>query len=313
MLIETLEKPNYDPVMDWLNYHHLFYFWMVARAGSIAAASKELLLAPPTISAQIHGLEASLGEKLFNRVGRNLVLTEMGRVVYRYADEIFSLGRELMDVLKDRSVSVSVQINVGVNDAIPKLVAYRLLSPVLHLPEPSRISCVDGSPDQLLPALAIHDLDLVLSDAPVGPHIKVRAFSHLLGECGVTLFASPKQAHRMRKGFPRSLHGAPALLPAPGSALRAAIDRWLESVDARPNVVGEFEDVALLSTFGEHGEGFFAGYDVVESDIIRRFRVEPIGAIEDHRERFFAITVERRIRHPAVAAIINAARSELFK
>ncbi|HOW69987.1 MAG TPA: transcriptional activator NhaR [Phycisphaerae bacterium] len=299
--------------MDWLNYHHLYYFWTVARAGSIAAASQELLLAPPTISAQIHELERSLGEKLFDRVGRSLALTEMGRVVLRYGDEIFSLGREMVDTLKGRSVGVSIQVNVGINDAIPKLVAYRLLSPVIHLPEPSRISCVDGSPAQLLPALAVHDLDLILSDAPVGPHIRVRAYSHLLGECGVTLFASPKDSQRMRKGFPRSLHGAPALLPAPGGALRAAIDRWLEAVDVTPKVIGEFEDIALLSTFGEHGEGFFAGYDVVESDIMRRFRVEPIGAIESHRERFFAITVERRIRHPAVAAIMKAARSQLFK
>lgn len=299
--------------MDWLNYHHLFYFWSVARAGSIAAACEELLLSPPTISAQIRELEAALNEKLFHRVGRNLALTEMGRVVYRYADEIFSLGREMVDTVKGRSPGISIQINIGVNDVIPKLVAYRLLEPVVQVPERSRISCVQGTPAQLLPALAVHDLDLVLSDAPVGPHIKVRAFSHLLGECGVTLYASPKQARKMRKSFPRSLDGAPALLPAPGSALRIGLDRWFESVDVRPEIVGEFEDTALLSTFGEHGQGFFPGYDVVKLDIVSRFRVEPIGAIENHRERFFAITVERQIRHPAVAAITRAARDKLFK
>lgn len=298
--------------MDWLNYHHLFYFWNVARTGSIAAACKELLLAPPTISAQIHELEASLGERLFDRVGRNLALTEMGRVVYRYADEIFSLGREMVDTVKGRSTEISVRISIGVNDVIPKLVAYRLLEPVVQLPERSRISCVQGTPTQLLPALAVHDLDLVLSDAPVDPYIKVRAFSHLLGECGVTLFAAPKQARKLRKDFPQSLNGAPALLPAPGSVLRTGLDRWFESVDVRPDVVGDFEDIALLSTFGEHGQGFFAGYDVVESDIISAFHVEPIGTVEDHREQFFAITVERRIRHPAVAAVTRAARERLF-
>lgn len=183
----------------------------------------------------------------------------------------------------------------------------------MRLPERSRISCIEGTPAQLLPALAVHDLDLVLSDAPVGPHIKIRAFSHLLGECGVTLFAWPKRARKMRKRFPRSLDGAPALLPASGSALRIALDRWFEAVDVRPEVVGEFEDIALLSTFGEHGHGFFAGYDVVESEIVSAFHVEPIGAIKDHRERFFAITVERRIRHPAVAAITASARDRLFR
>ena len=299
--------------MDWLNYHHLFYFWTVARAGSITAACEELLLAPPTISAQIHELEAALGEKLFARSGRGLTLTETGRMVYRYADEIFSLGREFVDTVKGRSKGISVHVNIGVNDVIPKLVAYRLLEPVVQLPERSRISCFQGTPTQLLPALAVHDLDLVLSDAPADPHIKVRAFSHLRGECGVTLFASPKQARKIRKGFPQSLDGASALLPTPGSTLRGALDRWFESVDVRPDVIGEFEDIALLSTFGGQGQGFFAGYDVVESDIISSFHVEPIGSIKDHRERFFAITVERRIRHPAVAAIMEAARGRLFK
>lgn len=299
--------------MDWLNYHHLFYFWTVARAGSISAACQELLLAPPTISAQIHELEASLGEKLFTRSGRGLALTETGRLVYRYADEIFSLGRELVDMVRGRSVGISVQINIGVNDVIPKLVAYRLLEPVVQLPERSRISCIEGTPAQLLPALAVHDLDLVLSDAPADPHIKVRAFSHLLGECGITLFALPKQARKLRQGFPKSLDGAPALLPAIGSTLRSTLDRWFEAVDVRPRVVGEFEDIALLSTFGEHGQGFFAGYDVVQADLVRSLHVEPIGSIKDHTERFFAITVERRIRHPAVAAVTKAARDRLFK
>jgi LysR family transcriptional activator of nhaA len=298
--------------MEWLNYHHLYYFWTVARSGSIVAACRELLLSPSTVSAQLQELEKVLGQELFTRVGRNLVLTEMGRVVQRYADEIFLLGREMVDAVKGRGEGTSVQINVGVNDMLPKPVVYRILEPLLRMPEKSRISCIEGTPAQLLPALSVHDLDLVLSDTPVGSQIRVRAFSHLLGECGVTLFASPRLARGLRKGFPRSLHDAPALLPAPGSALRGAMDRWFDSLDIRPDIIGEFEDVALLSVFGEQGQGFFPGHDVIEENIAQRYHVEPIGPIPDHRERVFAITVERQIRHPAVLAITQSARSELF-
>lgn len=188
--------------MDWLNYHHLFYFWTVAREGSITAACKRLLLSPPTISAQIRELERTLGEKLFERTGRKLVLTETGRVVFRYADEIFSLGREMVTAVKGRAVKGSIQINIGVNDVLPKLVVYRILEPILKLPEQVRSFCVEGTPTQLLPPLAVHDIDVVLSDAPADPRIKIRGFSHLLGECGVKLFAAPKLARKLRKRFP---------------------------------------------------------------------------------------------------------------
>ncbi|HOB73708.1 MAG TPA: LysR family transcriptional regulator [Phycisphaerae bacterium] len=298
--------------MDWLNYHHLFYFWTVAREGSITAACNRLLLSPPTISAQIRELEEALGEKLFSRSGRGLVLTESGRLAYRYADEIFSLGREFVDAIKGRATGASIQINIGVNDVLPKTIVYRLIEPVFHLPGPVRIECVQGTPAQLLPALAVHDLDLVLSDAPVNPQIRVRAYSHLLGESAITLFAAPRLAARLRKNFPQSLDGAPALLPAPGSALRIAIDKWFESIRVRPQIVAQFEDVALLSVCARNGRGFFAGHTAIEKEIIRDYRVQRIGDMQKYRAQFYAISVERRLRHPALVAITDAARTRLF-
>lgn len=298
--------------MDWLNYHHLFYFWMVAREGSITAACNRLLLAPPTISAQIRELEEALGEKLFNRAGRGLTLTDAGRVAYRYADEIFSLGREFVHAVKGRAVTASLQISIGINDVLPKTVAYRLIEPVFDLPGGVRVECIQGTPAQLLPPLAVHELDVVLSDAPASPQIRVRAYSHLLGDSAVTLFAAPRLAQRLRKGFPRSLDGAPALLPAAGSALRLAMDKWFESIHVRPKIVAQFEDVALLSVCGRHGRGFFAGHSVIEQEIIDEYRVQPIGTMQKYRAQFYAISVEQRPRHPALIAITEAARNRLF-
>ena len=298
--------------MDWLNYHHLFYFWMVAREGSITAACNRLFLSPPTVSAQIRELEDALGEKLFTRSGRGLVLTEAGRVAYRYADEIFSLGREFVDAIKGRPTGTSIQVSIGVNDILPKSIAYRLIEPVFRLPGPVRVECIQGTAAQLLPPLAVHELDLVLSDAPVSPEIRVRAYSHLLGESSITLFAAPKLARRLRKGFPKSLDGAPVLLSAPGSALRVAMERWFETVRVRPRVVAHFEDIALLSVCGQHGHGFFAGYSVIEDEIVRDYRVEAIGKMQKYQGQLYAISVERRLKHPAVVAITQAARARLF-
>ncbi|MBN1347150.1 MAG: transcriptional activator NhaR [Phycisphaerae bacterium] len=298
--------------MDWLNYHHLLYFWHVARQGSIAAACEKLHLSPPTISAQVRELERSLGETLFNRVGRNLVLTEAGRVAFRYADDIFSLGREFVDVVKARSSERPRRLRVGVNDVLPKLLVYRLLEPLLSGPEPARIECVQGTPAQLLPPLSVNDLDVVLSDAPVDPQIRVRAFSHLLGECVISFFAAPKLARRLRPGFPKSLDGAPALLPAASSALRRTLDEWFDSVGVRPSIVGEFEDIALIRIFGQNGMGFFAAHEVVTKEISKGHRMDAIGSIKGRHEQIYAISVERRLKNPAVATLIDSARSTLF-
>ena len=298
--------------MEWLNYHHLLYFWVVAKEGTIAAACKELNLAQPTISAQLRTLERSLGEKLFTRVGRNLALTETGRVVYRYADEIFSIGRELMDTLKGRPTDRPLRLTVGVADVLPKLVAYRLLEPALHLPEQVQLVCHEGSPSELLTRLAIYELDLVLCDSPIGPDVKVRAFNHLLGECGVTIFGTKDLATKYRRRFPKSLDGAPFIIPTANTALRRALEHWFDSEDLRLSVFGEFEDSALLKVFGQAGVGLFAAPTVIEKEVQRQYSVKVVGRLESVRERFYAITVEKKVKHPAVLAIADEARQKLF-
>jgi LysR family transcriptional regulator, transcriptional activator of nhaA len=298
--------------VEWLNYHHLLYFWTVAREGSIARASVALRLAQPTISAQIRTLEEQLGEKLFERRGRGLALTETGRVAFRYADEIFSLGRELLDVVKGRSPGRPVRFSVGVSDVVPKLVAHRLLEPALRLAEPVRIVCHEDHLDALLARLALHELDLVISDAPIGPHVKVRGFSHALGECGVRVFGTAALAAARRRGFPGSLEGAPMLLPTEGSALRRSLDAWFEQRGIRPLVVGEFEDSALLKTFASEGAGLFVGAAAIEREIRAQYGVKSVGSLDGVTERFYAISAERRLTHPAVRAITEAARGELF-
>jgi LysR family transcriptional activator of nhaA len=291
---------------------HLLYSWVVAREGNIARATAVLWLAQPTISAQIRSLEQRLGEKLFHCQGRGLVLTDVGRTVYRYADEIFGLGRELLDVVKGRPAGKPVEFTVGVADALPKLVAHRLLEPALRLEGPLRLVCREDHADRLLAALAVNELDLVPSDAPIPPSVKVRGFSHLLGECGITIFGVARLAAARRRGFPRSLDGAPFLMPAHTTALRRALDPWFEAREMRPEVVAEFEDSALLKVFGQAGQGLFAGPTAIEREICAQYGVRVVGRVAEVRERFYAISAERRIRHPAVSAITEVARDRLF-
>ena len=298
--------------MEWLNYHHLLYFWMVAREGSVTRASSELRLAQPTISTQIRMLESSLGEKLFERQGRNLVLTDVGREVYRYADEIFALGRELLDVVRNRAPGRALRLAVGIADVLPKLVVYRLLEPVLRLEQPVHIVCREGKPEPLLADLAIHKLDLVLADSPVGANTSVRVFHHLLGECGVTFFATGALATRHRRKFPASLGGAPLLLPAEGSVVRRSLMQWLDAQGIHPNVVSEFEDSALLKAFGAAGAGIFPASTVIEDEVRRQYAVEVVGRTTAVRERFYAVSAQRRLKHPAVVAVCEAAREKLF-
>ena len=297
--------------MEWLNYHHLLYFWTVAREGTIARASQELRLAQPTISCQIRVLEDQLGEKLFQRSGRNLVLTDIGRVVFRYADDIFSTGRELMDTLKDRPTGRPVRLQVGVADEVTKIIAYRLLEPAMRLPQPVQIVCRDGAPERLLTDLATHALDLVIADTPISPAIKVKAFSHPLGETPVTVFATAKLAAPRRKTFPRSLDGAPFLVPTSGKTLRRTLDQYFEQQGLRPRIVAELDDSALLTTFGQAGAGLFVAPSVLEKEVMRQFGVTVVGRLNDVRERYFAISVERRLKHPAVVAISEAANEFL--
>ncbi len=299
--------------MEWINYHHLLYFWVVAREGSVVQASKELLLSQPTLSSQIRALEHSLGEKLFQKSGRKLVLTDVGRVVYRYADEIFTLGREMTDALRGRSSGRPIRFLVGVADVVPKLVAYRLLLPALALAEPLRLVCREDKPERLLAELAIHELDLVLTDTPISGLARVRAFSHLLGTSTVSVFGVPEVAGYYRKHFPQSLDGAPFLLPTENTALRRALEQWFDSSGIRPSVVAEFEDSALMKVFGQTRHGLFPSPTVIEKEVQKQYGVKKIGHLSTVQERFYAISVERRLKHPAVVAISEAARTKLFK
>lgn len=298
--------------MDWLNYHHLLYFWVVAREGSISSACAQLHLTQPTISSQLRKLEKSIGEKLYHRVGRNLTLTETGQLVFRYADDIFALGQELTDVLRGRPTGSPLRFYVGVADVVPKLVAFRLLEPALHLPEPVQLTCEEGKLDYLLMELAGHRFDVVLSDQPLGAMVHVRAYSHLLGQCGVTVFGTAALARKYRSRFPKSLDGAPMLVPMRNTSLRRALDQWFDSEDIQPKVMGEFEDSALLKVFGTAGVGLFAAPSAIEQEICRQYRVRPLGELPDVQERYYVISTERKLQHPAVEAISEAARKELF-
>ena len=299
--------------MDWLNYNHLFYFWLVAREGSIARACEQLQVTQPTISTQIRSLEKALGEKLLTRVGRGVQLTEAGRTAFSYADEIFSLGRELRETLKDRPTGRPLRLTVGASDMLPKLVVYRLLEPAFRLGTPVQIVCREGKAEFLFAELAVHALDLVLNDAPMGTQFKVRAFSHLLGECPVSIFGTTEFARSYRHGFPNSLNGAPFLLPTNNTSLRHNLEQWFDSEDIRPEVRGEFEDHALLKAFGQAGIGLFPGPSAIEKEIAKQYGVRVIGRIDSIHERFYAISVERKIKHPAVVAIAETARGELFR
>ena len=300
----------YGIAMESLNYHHLRYFWAAAREGSVTRASEKLHVSQPAVSAQIRDLEQALGEKLFTRSGRSISLTETGRVVYRYAEEIFGLGTELMETLKGRPTGRPARLTVGIANVIPKLIAHRLLEPAFMLPEPVRVLCLEDKPERLLAELAIHGLDLVLADAPLGP-VKVKVYSHLLGECGVSIFGAEPLAKAHRRGFPRSLDGAPFLLPTVDATQRRLLDQWFEAQGIRPQIVGEFEDSALLKVFGQSGAGLFAVPSAIEAEVRRQYGVRLVGRVEV-RERFYAFTVERKIKHPAVVAIIEAARREMF-
>jgi LysR family transcriptional activator of nhaA len=298
--------------VEWLNYHHLLYFHTVAREGSVSRASRALRLAQPTLSGQIRKLEEALGEKLFERQGRSLVLTEVGRIAYRYSEEIFSLGQELLDTLRGRPTARAPRLHVGISDIVPKLVAHRLLAAARLVAQGIHLVLREGKTDDLLTALASQTYDVVITDAPISPHVRVKAFNHPLGDSGVTFFAVPELARRHRARFPRSLDGAPMLLPTDNTSLRRSVDQWFREIDVRPRVVAEIEDSALFKVFGQHGAGIFPAPSIVAADVRRQYGVRVVGATEAVRERFFAITAERRITNPAVAAITAAARSSLF-
>lgn len=299
--------------MDWLNYHHFLYFWVVATEGTIVKAGEKLRLAHPTISGQIHRLEESLGTKLFVRKGRRLVLTEAGQIAFRYAEEIFSLGRDFVDTIQGHASAKPLRLVVGVSDVLTPSLVRRFLQPAFALNHNIEVVCrSDRSVEEFLAELALHRVDLVLSDRPVTPGLAVQAYSHQLGECDTTFFAVPEMAKKLRRKFPDSLDGTPFIMPGKQSALRSALADWLTLIGIRTKIIAECDDSALGKDFGSVGMGVFAAPAVIETEIKRQYGVSVVGRSSDVRQQFYAISIEKKIRHPAVSAIREAARSELF-
>jgi LysR family transcriptional regulator, transcriptional activator of nhaA len=295
-----------------INFHHLYLFRTVARSGTLARAAAELGLTEPTVSTQIKAIEKQFGQALFSRTTRRLTLTDAGQTALRYADDIFSLSDELSQAMAGESGDRPRRLVVGIADVVPKLIAFKLIEPALRIPEGVTLRCTDDTPERLIAALSVHALDLVITDAPVTPVSNVRAFNHLLGESGTTIFGSASLAKRYGAAFPASLDGAPFLLPLHNSTIRRGLDIWFQEQDVRPVVAGEYADSALMKVFGQHGHGLFASPTVLESTIVQQHDVEVLGRLHDVRQQFYAISAERRLEHPAVTAIARTARTRLF-
>lgn len=298
--------------MEWLNYHHLRYFWTVARKGGVRKAAEELHVSQPSISAQLRLLEESLGQKLFRRSGRNLVLTETGQLVLNYADEIFSAGRELMNAVKQRPGKHPVRVNIGLTDAFPKLIAFQILRAAFRSEAAIHMICREGEIGPLVSHLQAHRLDIVLADEPASSALKAKTFNHRLGRSGITFCAVPSLAAKLRRNFPRSLDGAPALLPTQNMGMRAALETWFDSNEIRPRLVGEFEDSALMEVCSTGGRGFTAVHTVVDRAALKHFGLRVIARVDECGTDFYAITAERRVKHPAAVAITEHAYSSVF-
>ena len=295
-----------------MNYRHLHHFWATARAGGVVRAGEQLHISPQTLSAQIKLLEEALGCPLFQRSGRSMALTAEGRTALFYADQIFSLGAELEASLGSLRDGARLRhFRVGIADAVPKPIAYRLIEPALALDEPVRLSCHEGPFQDLLGQLSVHRLDLVIANEPMGRHTSIKAFNHPLGTTGVAFLAAPALARQVAPGFPASLDGAPMLFQSPASVMRQRLDLWLTERGLHPRLFGEFDDAALLKAFGGEGRGVFIAPTAVEVETCRQYGVEVVGHAEDLLEEYFAISVERRVTHPCVAAITREARERL--
>jgi LysR family transcriptional regulator, transcriptional activator of nhaA len=295
-----------------LNLKHLRYFWSVASHGSIARAAETLFVTPQTISGQLRELETQISAELFRKEGRQLVLTETGRLVFSYADEMFRLGVELQDVLSGRTPGAAITLKVGVAMVVPKLLAYRVLEPVLQIPGPVKLICHEAPLVDLLADLSVHKLDMVLADSPINPALNIRAYNHPLGECGISFFAVPALAEQLRDDFPNSLNGAGMLMPSSGSSLRRTLEQWFQRHQLEPSVVAEFEDRALMKAFGERGTGVFTSPSTVEQDVLDKYGVQVVGRTEEIKESFYIISPERHIKHPAISAITESAKNQLF-
>jgi LysR family transcriptional activator of nhaA len=295
-----------------LNYRQLHYFWVVAKTGSIVRACEQLNLTPQTISGQISLLEQTYGIELFRRVGRQLELTEAGRQTLPYAEQMFQLGGELELMLRAQPNEQQILFRVGVADVVPKSIVYRLIAPTMELSEPLRITCREDKLERLLADLAIQRLDLVISDSPMPSHLDIKGYNQKLGECGISFFATAELAARYGQDFPRSLHGAPLLIPGPETVVRSRLQRWFAEQQIQPRIVGEFDDSALMQAFGQSGSGIFIGPSVIADEVKHQCGVELIGQTDAVSESFYAISVERKIKHPGIVAITEGARRQLF-
>jgi LysR family transcriptional activator of nhaA len=297
--------------MKWINYNHLHYFWVVAREGGMGRAAEELMVSQPTISLQVKELENSLGHRLFERAGRGLKLTDAGRIAFNFANEIFSLGQEMAKALEHQPAGLPLKLAVGILDVLPKAIVTQLLEPARRLEQPVRLICREDKADRLLSDLAARRTDLVLTDAPIGTAVQVEGYNHLLGESGVSFFASPELASKLKRGFPKSLNGAPLLLPTEHTEVRRSLNRWFDSKRIHPVVAGEFDDSSLIFWFGQAGAGVFPAPSVIEKKVQHDFGVRLVGRAPEVRERFYAISLEAKPSHPGVIAICNQARKAL--
>jgi len=298
--------------VEWLNYHHLHYFWLVVREGGVVPAARKLRISHPTVSTQIRKLEEALGETLFDRSRRKLELTDIGHTVYEYATDIFSLGKEMQEVLHGKTSDRPIRLKVGITDAMPKLIVRKLLQPALQLKTPARLVCREDRTDRVLAELALGHLDVVLADTPVPSGSGLKAYNHLLGECGVCFLGTPELVKRYAPGFPASLDQAAFLAPTSDYVLRRALELWFDRAGVHPDVVAEFEDSALCKVFAQDGLGVFAAPNVISAAICQQYGLQVVGRTEEITERFYAITMERRLRNPAVLAICETARTEVF-
>ncbi|MFZ5484748.1 MAG: transcriptional activator NhaR [Pseudomonadota bacterium] len=296
-----------------LNFKHLSYFHAIAKSGGVNRAAERLHLTPQTLSGQLSQFEQRLGVALFHREGRRMALTEAGKLALSYAEEIFQVSTELEARLRGGAEERVIPFRVGIADVVPKSIAHQLLAPVLGLADPIRLTCREDRLERLLADLAIHRLDMVLADRPMPSGMDVKGYSHLLGECGVAFFAAPALAARLQTGFPACLDQAPMLIPGEDSALRGPLVRWLERQGLSPRVVAEFDDSALMKAFGQSGAGIFPAPAALHAEVAQHYDAVMLGKTEDIRERYFVISAERRLSHPAVLAVREAARSGVFR
>jgi LysR family transcriptional regulator, transcriptional activator of nhaA len=298
--------------MNTLNYKHLRYFWMVAKTGSIAKAAQQLCLTPQSVSGQLTEFAGVLGVELFRRVGRNLEITEAGREVLSYADEIFSIGDELLEAIQDQRAKKTIPLKVGIADSVSKFVAYRLLEPALKLAEPIRIICREGRLVPLLSELSVHRLDMIIADRPMPSHLNVRGFNHLLGESSLTVFGANGLVENLVGDFPYCLNQAPFLLPGDDAAIRPKLEQWLDNHNLHPMISGEFDDSALMKSFGQAGAGLFAAPSTNAAHICEQYKVQIVGIIDAVKEQLYMISTERKLTHPAIVAISEKGREDLF-